>query len=116
MSLLGIAPLGVYVVLHLWTNLSSLGGPESYNAALAASRRHPAFLFLEVLLGLAILAHTVVGVRLMLRWRPNNLEERTFGNLKFLLPMQEILAMSGAERLSEALPRMLESNALSNVL
>jgi succinate dehydrogenase / fumarate reductase, cytochrome b subunit len=85
MSLLGIVPLGVYVVLHLWTNLSSLGGAESYNAALLASRRHPAFLVLEVLLGLAILVHTVLGLRLLLRWRPNNLEERTFGNLKFML-------------------------------
>lgn len=85
MSLLGIAPLGIYVVWHLWTNLSALGGPEAYNAALMASRRHPAFLFLEVLLGIAILVHTVIGIRLMVRWRPNNLEQRTFGNLRFFL-------------------------------
>ena len=38
------------------------------------------------------------------------------GNLKFLLPVQEILSSTGAKRLSEALPRMLETNALSNVL
>lgn len=85
MSLLGIAPLGAYVVLHLWTNLSALGGPKAYNDALLQSRSHPAFLFLEILLGIAILAHTVVGLRLIKRWRPNNLEQRTFGNLKFLL-------------------------------
>jgi Cu-processing system ATP-binding protein len=38
------------------------------------------------------------------------------GNLKFLLPVQEILSSTGSTRLSEALPRMLESNALSHVL
>lgn len=38
------------------------------------------------------------------------------GALKFLLPVQEILESTGAKRLSEALPRMLEANTLSNVL
>lgn len=38
------------------------------------------------------------------------------GVLKFLLPVQEILESTGAKRLSEALPRMLESNTLSYVL
>jgi Cu-processing system ATP-binding protein len=38
------------------------------------------------------------------------------GSLKFLMPVQEILEHTGVKRLSEALPRMLESNALSNVL
>lgn len=85
MSLLGIVPLGVYVVLHLWTNVSSLGGPAAWDAALAASRSHPGFLLLEILLGLALLIHTVVGLQLLRRWRPNNLQVRTFSNLKFFL-------------------------------
>lgn len=38
------------------------------------------------------------------------------GTLKFLLPVPEILSSTGSTRLSEALPRMLESNSLSNVL
>lgn len=38
------------------------------------------------------------------------------GSLRFLLPVQEILSSTGSTRLSEALPRMLESNSLSNVL
>ena len=38
------------------------------------------------------------------------------GTLKFLLPVQEMLERTGAKRVSEALPRMLESNAMSNVL
>jgi Cu-processing system ATP-binding protein len=38
------------------------------------------------------------------------------GSLKFLRPVQEILSSTGSKRLSEALPRMLESRTLSNVL
>ncbi|MBL7982582.1 MAG: ABC transporter ATP-binding protein [Flavobacteriales bacterium] len=38
------------------------------------------------------------------------------GTLKFLLPVQEVLERTGAKRVSEALPRMLESNAMSNIL
>jgi len=38
------------------------------------------------------------------------------GSLKFLRPVQEILSSTGCKRLSEALPRMLESKTLSNVL
>ncbi len=36
------------------------------------------------------------------------------GSLRFLLPVQEILERAGTKRLSEALPRMLESRALCN--
>ena len=41
MSLLGIVPLGTYVVLHLWTNLSSLDGPQAYDQALARAATTP---------------------------------------------------------------------------
>lgn len=85
MSFLGVFPLGIYVVLHLWTNLSSLGGPTAFNNALQGSRHHPAFLFLELLLGLAILLHLFVGIRLILRWRPNLIRVPTFSNLQFTL-------------------------------
>ncbi|MCW5899016.1 MAG: ABC transporter ATP-binding protein [Flavobacteriales bacterium] len=37
------------------------------------------------------------------------------GQLRFLLPVKEILESTGAMRLSQALPRLLETNALSNV-
>jgi Cu-processing system ATP-binding protein len=38
------------------------------------------------------------------------------GSLKFLMPVQEILERTSTRRLSEALPRMLELDPLSNVL
>lgn len=85
MSVVGLLPLGIYVVLHLWTNVSSLGGPCAFNTALHASRNHPAFLVLEILLGISIVLHTTVGIALMLKWRANNRRSPFFGNIKFLL-------------------------------
>lgn len=85
MSFLGVFPLGLYVVLHYWTNISSLGGPEAFNRALSESRDHVGFLALEILLGLAIAIHTFVGLRLLILSRPNNHLQRHFRNLKFLL-------------------------------
>jgi len=86
MSLLGVVPLGAYVFAHLWTNLYSLGGADSFDAALKASRASPAFLFLEIFgLGVPILVHAFIGLRIIFKMRPNNLQYRTLRNLKYLL-------------------------------
>ena len=85
MSFLGVFPLGLYIVAHYWTNISSLGGPTAFDAALRKSREHVGLLALEIILGLAIAVHTVVGLRLLMLWRPNNHLQRHFTNFKFLL-------------------------------
>jgi succinate dehydrogenase / fumarate reductase cytochrome b subunit len=86
MSILGVAPLGVYVVAHLWTNLYSLGGAEAFDAATRASRQHPAFLSLEIFgLGVPILVHVWYGLKIVVRARPNNGAYRSLRNLKYLL-------------------------------
>ncbi len=86
MSLLGVVPLGAYVVAHLWTNLHSLGGAEEFDAALTASRHHPAFLLLEIFgLGLPIAIHAGIGLKLILKMNPNNLKYRGLRNLKYFL-------------------------------
>jgi succinate dehydrogenase / fumarate reductase cytochrome b subunit len=84
MSILGVVPLGVYVVCHLWTNMYSLGGEESFNHALRASRQSPAFVLLEVFgLGLPILAHAWIGLKIIARGRPNLSHYGTLRNLKY---------------------------------
>jgi succinate dehydrogenase / fumarate reductase cytochrome b subunit len=86
MSLLGVVPLGVYVVLHLWTNMHSVLGEEAFDAALKASREKPAFLFLEIVgLGLPILIHTLIGLGIIVKMRPNNVRYGYFRNLRYLL-------------------------------
>jgi len=86
LTLFGLFPLGVYVVLHLWTNLYSLAGAEAFNRASAESRGNPAFLFLEVFgLGVPLLAHTVIGLLEIRRGRPNNQRYGFLDNLRYLL-------------------------------
>lgn len=86
LTLFGIAPLGVYVVLHLWTNMYSLAGAAAFNNAVEASRANPAFLFLEIFgLGLPLVAHTVIGLLEIRRGRPNNLRYGFLDNLRYLL-------------------------------
>ena len=86
LSILGLVPLGVYVFLHLWTNLESLNGELAFNTAVLRSRNHPAFILLEIFgLGLPLLVHTVLGLMEIGRARPNNVVYSTFDNLKFVL-------------------------------
>src|SRR5262245_42463744 len=86
MSLLGVAPLGVYVVAHLWTNLYSLAGPEAFDQHLSESRQSPALIFLEVFgLGVPFLVHAWYGVAAVLKMRANNASYRSLRNLKYLL-------------------------------
>lgn len=84
LSLFGLAPLGVYVFFHLWTNMYSFYGPKAFDEALDRSRRAPGFLFLEIFgLGMPLLIHTVYGIIELRRARPNNLTYSTFDNLKY---------------------------------
>jgi succinate dehydrogenase / fumarate reductase, cytochrome b subunit len=86
MSLLGVVPLGVYVFAHLWTNLYSLAGAESFDAALKASRQAPGFIFLEIFgLGLPIVVHAWIGLKIIFKMRPNNLAYKKLRNLKYFL-------------------------------
>ena len=66
--------------------MTSLAGPEAFDAALQASRGHPGFVLLEVLgLGVPIVVHTVLGLTELVRARPNNVAYGYFDNLKYLL-------------------------------
>ena len=86
LTLFGLVPLGVYVFLHLWTNLYSLAGADAFNAALERSRANPAFLFLEVFgLGIPLVVHTVLGFVEIGRGRPNNVRYGFLDNLRYLL-------------------------------
>src|SRR5262245_14420578 len=86
LTLFGLVPLGVYVFLHLWTNLYSLAGAEAFNAAVDRSRANPAFLFLEIFgLGVPLVVHTVLGLAEIRRGRPNNVRYGFLDNLRYLL-------------------------------
>src|SRR5579871_2686596 len=86
MSLLGVVPIGAYVVCHLWTNMYSIAGADAFNARLESTRGGPFFIFLEVFgLGVPILIHAVQGLRIVFKMRPNNVRWPTMRNLKYFL-------------------------------
>lgn len=62
-SLLGIAPIGVFVLEHFWSNSYVFHGPDAYNKMVADLQAMPLILWLEVgLIGLPILFHVALGL------------------------------------------------------
>src|SRR5690349_13720684 len=71
-SLIGIVPLGAYVIVHLYNNLRSLYGEESFNQHLSASRSLPFIVPITILvIWIPILFHGLYGLFGMKKSRPN---------------------------------------------
>lgn len=56
--------LVIYLFIHIWVIGSAVGGPEAFDARLAAVQS-PIFIFLEILLLAAVIYHTLDGIRLL---------------------------------------------------
>lgn len=67
-GLTGVVPVGAFVVFHLFANARSLAGPAAYDAELAALRRTPLVVWLELFLIVLPLAfHSAYGLASALR-------------------------------------------------
>jgi succinate dehydrogenase / fumarate reductase cytochrome b subunit len=85
-SLVGIVPIGIYVVLHLYSNLRSLQGPLAFNQHLAETRGLPFIVPLAILLvWIPIAFHGIYGLIHLGRSKPNLGRFRTFQNLKYVI-------------------------------
>lgn len=94
-SLLAVVPLTVWVINHLWDNLSAFRGPEAWQEAVT-QYPHPfaqALTFFIVLLPL--LFHTGWGLVRLFHFRPNNLAYGYYGNVKYLLQRLSALGLLG---------------------
>src|ERR1700749_4126308 len=84
-SLFGVLPLGVWVVIHLWHNLSAFQGPEAWQTAVT-EYPHP---FAEAVTGIIVLLplviHAIWGIGRLFSSRPNNVRYGFYANLKYLL-------------------------------
>jgi succinate dehydrogenase / fumarate reductase cytochrome b subunit len=84
-SALGIFPLGVWTVLHLWNNLSAFQGKDAWESAVT-EYPHP---FAQALAGILVLLpiaiHAVWGIGRLASSRPNNVRYGSYANLKYLL-------------------------------
>jgi succinate dehydrogenase / fumarate reductase cytochrome b subunit len=85
-SFLGIVPLGIYVILHLYNNAYSTQGPEAYNLYLQSSRQVPYyFLLVFLFIYLPLIFHGIYGLVLTRRGKMNYPQYAWFRNLKYVL-------------------------------
>ena len=74
-SLTGVIPIGVFLVIHLWTYSSALDGRHAFDAALEGSTQTPYAWAVEALLiWLPLLFHGAYGIVLSFEARPNLLK------------------------------------------
>jgi succinate dehydrogenase / fumarate reductase, cytochrome b subunit len=84
-SLVALAPLGVWTVLHLWHNLRAFEGPKAWQSAVT-EYPHPVAQLVTLLVVLFPLAlHTAWGIGRLATSRPNNVRYGFYTNLKYAL-------------------------------
>ncbi|MBI2394369.1 MAG: succinate dehydrogenase [Deltaproteobacteria bacterium] len=94
-TILALAPLGVWVVIHVWNNLAAFRGAEAWQESVT-NHRHPiaaAITWVVVLTPLAI--HTLWGLGRLKTSQPNNMAYGYFGNLRYLLQRISALGVLG---------------------
>lgn len=86
-SLLGVIPLGFFLLEHMITNFSAVeGGSEGFKEAVAFLNSLPLVLVLEIFgIWLPLLYHGVYGMYIAFQAKPNNGRFPTERNLRYLL-------------------------------
>jgi len=84
-SLLAIFPLSVWVVNHLWNNLSAFEGSQRWKESVTDYPHPVAHLLISIVVLLPLVLHTVWGIGRLLTTRPNNVRYGFFANFKYLL-------------------------------
>lgn len=85
-SLLGVIPIGIFLMLHLGVNYFSTYSPEAFNKAADFMGNLPLRLGLEIfIIYIPILFHGIYGVYIALTAKPNNKRFGYFRNWMFLL-------------------------------
>lgn len=71
-QLTGIVPLGVFFLVHMYTNSAAMGGAASFNKHVQDIHDIPYLLFVEIFgIFLPLLFHSVYGVFISVEARPN---------------------------------------------
>lgn len=114
-SLLAVVPLSIWVVIHLWNNLSAFSGGDRWQDDVTSYPHPVAQLVTSIVVLLPLVLHTVWGVGRLLTSRPNNIRYGFFANLKYLLQRLSaigLLLFLGAHLwLAMLKPRLKEGHA-----
>lgn len=85
-SLLGVVPIGLFLIEHLITNFAATKGPEEFQKAVAFIQGMPFVFYLELfLIWIPILFHAVYGVYIAFQARNNPVQYGYFRNVMFTL-------------------------------
>jgi succinate dehydrogenase / fumarate reductase cytochrome b subunit len=94
-SLLAVAPLGVWTVMHLWDNLAAFDGAEAWERRVTGGTHPLSQWVLAIVVLLPLLLHTVWGIARLASSRPNNVRYRGYDNLKYLLQRVSAVGLLG---------------------
>jgi succinate dehydrogenase / fumarate reductase, cytochrome b subunit len=93
-SLFAIAPLGVWVVMHLWHQLAAWRSPAAWQEAVEGHVNGATTVLVFIVVLGPLLWHTVWGIARMLRSRPA-VSNRGFSNLRYLLQRLAAIGLLG---------------------
>lgn len=85
-SLLGVIPIGLFLIEHLITNFAATKGPQAFQEAVAFIQGLPFIFFLELfLIWIPILFHAVYGVYIAFQTKNNPVRYGYYRNVMFTL-------------------------------
>ncbi|WP_342469005.1 succinate dehydrogenase cytochrome b558 subunit [Ureibacillus sp. FSL K6-3587] len=85
-SLLGVIPVGLFLIFHLSANFTATSGAEAYNNFVAGMDKVPLLIVIEwIVIYIPILFHGLYGIFIAFTATPNNKRFSTFRNWMFLL-------------------------------
>lgn len=83
-SLLGIVPIGGFMLFHLYENSIAIADPKSFNTVSTEIRNNPLILFLEIfVIYLPLLYHVIYGLYIMAYSRQNPIGYSYYRNWAF---------------------------------
>lgn len=84
-SFLAFAPLGIWVMVHIWHNLSAFQGAEQWQQDVTGYNNPASLLVTSVVVFAPLFIHVVWGLGRLKTSRPNNTRYGYFNNLKYTL-------------------------------
>jgi succinate dehydrogenase / fumarate reductase cytochrome b subunit len=94
-SILAVAPLGVWTVVHLWNNLAVFSGASAWEAAVTGYSSPVSLAVTTVVVLLPLAIHTGWGLARLFSSRPNNPRYGFFANFKYLLQRLSAVGVLG---------------------
>lgn len=85
-SLLGIVPIGAFLLEHFWSNSHVFRGPQAFDKMVTDLQAMPLVVFLEIgLIGLPIFFHAALGLVIMYSGANNFLQYNYYRNWMYFL-------------------------------